>query len=95
MKPEYPENTQLSWHVRVVLKMNCWLEKGKTSIILNWNVCKIQTKILIRVNRMEPSNHYSKYLFKRIKLTSTRGRRGRDRMVVGFTTTYAISAYNH
>jgi len=27
------------------------------------------------------------YLFK--------GRRGRDRMVVGFTTTYAISAYHH
>ena len=24
-----------------------------------------------------------------------RGRRGRDRMVVGFTTTYAISAYHH
>ena len=24
-----------------------------------------------------------------------RGRRGRDHMVVGFTTTYAISAYNH
>jgi hypothetical protein len=23
------------------------------------------------------------------------GRRGRDRMVVGFTTTCAISAYNH
>jgi hypothetical protein len=23
------------------------------------------------------------------------GRRGRDRMVVGFTTTYAISAYQH
>jgi len=44
---------------------------------------------------MEPSNHYSKYLSKRIKLTSTRGRRGCDRMVVGFTTTYAISAYNH
>jgi len=27
--------------------------------------------------------------------TDTRGRRGRDRMVVGFTTTYAISAYHH
>ena len=26
---------------------------------------------------------------------SVRGRRGRDRMVVGFTTTYAISAYHH
>ena len=25
----------------------------------------------------------------------TRGRLGRDRMVVGFTTTYAISAYHH
>ena len=24
-----------------------------------------------------------------------RGRRGRDRMVVGFTTTYAISAYHN
>jgi hypothetical protein len=24
-----------------------------------------------------------------------RGHRGRDRMVVGFTTTYAISAYHH
>ena len=25
----------------------------------------------------------------------TKGRRGRDRMVVGFTTTYAISSYHH
>jgi hypothetical protein len=25
----------------------------------------------------------------------TRGRRGRDRMVVGFITTYAVSAYHH
>ena len=25
----------------------------------------------------------------------SRGRRGRNRMVVGFTTTYAISAYHH
>ena len=24
-----------------------------------------------------------------------RGRRGHDRMIVGFTTTYAISAYHH
>jgi len=24
-----------------------------------------------------------------------RGRRGRDRMLVGFTTTYAISAHHH
>ena len=25
----------------------------------------------------------------------TRDRRGRDRMVVGFTTTYTLSAYHH
>ena len=29
------------------------------------------------------------------KLYSDEGRRGCDRMVVGFTTTYAISAYHH
>ena len=28
-------------------------------------------------------------------LRSKRGRRGRDRMIVGFTTTYAISVYRH
>ena len=28
-------------------------------------------------------------------LYTVRGRRGRDCMVVGFTTTYAISAYHH
>ena len=31
-----------------------------------------------------------------VEVNSTQvGRRGRDRMVVGFTTTYAISAYHH
>ena len=29
------------------------------------------------------------------KHTSGRTRRGRDRIAVGFTTTYAISAYHH
>jgi hypothetical protein len=28
-------------------------------------------------------------------LTNIGGRRGHDRMIVGFTTTYAISAYHH
>ena len=30
-----------------------------------------------------------------LRLPSCRGRRGRDHMVVGFTTTYAISAHHH
>ena len=36
------------------------------------------------------------YICSTFKLISVlRGLRGRDRMVVGFTTTYAISAYHH
>jgi hypothetical protein len=34
-------------------------------------------------------------MFKKHTLSKTRGRRGRDRIIVGFTTTYAISAYHH
>ena len=34
-------------------------------------------------------------LFCFINFKENRGRRGRDRMVVGFTTTYAINAYHH
>jgi hypothetical protein len=34
-------------------------------------------------------------LWKLVFIFSIRGRRGRDLMVVGFTTTYAISAYHH
>ena len=30
-----------------------------------------------------------------VNIITSRGRRGRDRMVVGFATTYAISAYHH
>jgi hypothetical protein len=34
-------------------------------------------------------------IFLSISLVYWRGRRGRDRMIVGFTTTYAISACHH
>ena len=49
--------------------------------------------------RSGPSNNGSNYyiLFKCVKLfhLCCRGRRSRYRMVVGFTTTYVISAYHH
>jgi len=39
---------------------------------------------------------YRNYLLMLCELhCNARGRRGHDRMVVGFTTTYAISAYHH
>jgi len=34
-------------------------------------------------------------LWSNLSSDMTGGRRGRDRMVIGFTTTYAISAYHH
>ena len=52
--------------------------------------------LLININ----NTHKGKYnVPSRLKISEiticTRGCRGRDRMVVGFTTTYAISAYHH
>ena len=34
-------------------------------------------------------------IWEQIATTAERGCRGRDRMIVGFTTTYAISSYHH
>ena len=35
------------------------------------------------------------YIVSKIIFTFLEGSRGRDRMIVGFTTAYAISAYQH
>jgi len=48
--------------------------------IMKYNVYKISFKLLL------PSNTHP---------VGTMGRRGRDFMVAGLTTTYAISAYHH
>jgi len=43
-----------------------------------------------------PEHHVPTVLFLEKKyIHHTRGHRGRDRMVAGFTTTYEISAYYH
>ena len=52
-------------------------------------LCKISTRV-----RSKPLNHHSQYYIKK-KLYGRKGRRGRDHMVVGFTTTCATSAYHH
>jgi hypothetical protein len=52
-----------------------------------------RTRIAIDIN-CTPSLRKSKTCSWKIKMCS-RGRRGRDRMVVGLTTTYAIGAYHH
>jgi len=35
------------------------------------------------------------FTYVHLPVVAMRGHRGRDRMVVGFITTYAISAYHH
>ena len=64
----------------------------------NWNIIESGIKHYNRnpyPRSYNPSN-YQHHIYK-IHLTTenTRGRRGRDRMVVWFTTIYAISAYHH
>jgi len=49
----------------------------------------------IRENKIIPSTINYQFILNNIQLPLSGGRRGRDRMVVGFTTTYAISAYHH
>ena len=61
-------------------------------VIYNVHVFRIAIKVLNvcsnLVRQLETLLNYSFSLY-------FRGRRGRDRMVVGFTTTYATSAYHH
>jgi hypothetical protein len=51
------------------------------------------TDFVNNLNIKNTNNTHNNKCIKNIKLR--RGRRGCDRMVVGFTTTYAISAYHH
>jgi hypothetical protein len=39
--------------------------------------------------------HYNNVLIVKCNIHTLRGRRGRDRIVVGFTATYGIIAYHH
>ena len=53
---------------------------------------KIQLNVnLVQVLRDQNFRYFKIFEFSYL----VRGRRGRDRMVVGFTTTYAIIAYHH
>ena len=53
------------------------------------------TKIILLIDcwLLKGENNYLQQLYVFIKIY--RGHRGRDRMIVGFTTTYAISVYHH
>ena len=52
-------------------------------------------KIVERCKISTPNVHIHYYSLQWISADTHRGRRGRARIVVGFTTTYAISAYYH
>ena len=61
-------------------------------LVLN-TLCREDKRIIILVWRCTDSSIVS--LMYQCTTDQVRGHRGRDRMVFGFTTTYAISAYHH
>jgi len=70
-----------------------WHQRLSTcGMLFQWaNIIKIQLSIVVsyKVDIIITSSKYTTYS------QHDGGRRGRDRMVVGFTTTYALSAYHH
>jgi hypothetical protein len=69
------------------------LETFRVRLFLNLSaaVVRIRTSNLLEILERLTYVHDNKH----ITLNTMRGRRGRDRMVVGFMTIYAISAYHH
>jgi len=61
------------------------------------NIGSVRVIRNIKKTKAENCHERAKYLQVTVEMTYPRdsSRRGRDRMVVGFTTTYAISAYHH
>jgi hypothetical protein len=58
------------------------------SVILRWSVLLVKETGVLGENHWPAASHWQTLLF-------IYGRRVRHRMVVGFTTTYAISTYQH
>jgi hypothetical protein len=80
----------------ILFKYNNIRENRATSVFKIWAIFIIflefvnGTKESIRI-----SNLFLLLPYIRFVLSWVRGRRGRDRMVVGFTTTCTITAYHH
>jgi hypothetical protein len=74
-------------------KTFCWNLTITNTIIMTMTLPVCRTHIAIDIN-CTPALRKSKTCSWKVKMYS-RGRRGRDRMVVGLTTTYAIGAYHH
>jgi hypothetical protein len=58
----------------------------------NISVISWRSVLLVDETGGPRENHWNQYIYMSFHI---RGHRGRDRMVVGFTTTYVISAYHH
>jgi hypothetical protein len=85
-------------------KKKLWREKLKITqvrfrfrfMVFNATVNNISVILWWSVLLVDVAGEYSDlYFTPLLHLLVFRGRRGRDRIVVGFTTTYAISAYHH
>jgi hypothetical protein len=77
-----------------------WIEKfrhlqmwSRLHLFMYWKICSSPKYFEIfacrwKIGNAQSINHVQHSFYER-------GRRGHDRMVIGFTTTYAISAYHH
>ena len=70
------------------------MSRGITLLHIN-----IHTGLFLTVNKLKHNNSHVIKMYTRAYFTQcinyNGGHHGRDHMVVGFTTTYAISAYHH
>ena len=51
--------------------------------------------MLLALGILSSIENYNTIFYVLVNLVHVLGRRGRDRMVVGFTTTYTMIAYHH
>ena len=65
------------------------------SVALKSCICKIMVAFFVWFYRSMVEYFRSSLIFWNVHMIYTRGHRGRDHMVVGFITIYAISAYHH
>ena len=84
----YLKHSFIKNHKMIYCMTNYCLE-GKGLWLPLWYLQTLLRLIPLQQIYIEP------FLYEYIIIVIQRGRRGRDRMVVGFTATYAISVYHH